>query len=78
MVFQSMQKFNYGKLKGRIIEKFGSQKAFAEFLGWSEGKLSKKLNNKIEFYQSEIVLFMELLDIAFDEIVLYFFTLYVQ
>ena len=40
-----MQKYNYGKLKGRIIEKFGSQKAFAEKLGWSEGKLSKKLNN---------------------------------
>lgn len=73
-----MQKFNYGKLKGRIIEKFGSQKAFAEKLGWSEGKLSKKLNNEIEFSQSEIVLFVELLEIALDEIVLYFFTLFVQ
>lgn len=73
-----MQKFNYGKLKGRIVEKFGSQKAFAEKLGWSEGKLSKKLNNEIEFSQSEIVLFMELLDIAFNEMMVYFFTSYVQ
>ena len=37
--------FNYDKLKGRIVEKFGTQMAFSKALGVSERTLSLKLNN---------------------------------
>jgi hypothetical protein len=47
-------KFNYSKLKGRIIEKCGSQKAFAELLGITEGTLTSKLLGYTYFTQDEI------------------------
>lgn len=46
--------FNYSKLVGRIIEKYGSQYNFAVSLGISERSLSLKLNNKVPWKQTEI------------------------
>ena len=66
--------FNYRKLLGRIVEKFGTQLKFAEAMGVSESMLSKKLNSSLGFKQSEICLACELLDIAPSEIPMYFFT----
>ncbi len=39
--------YDYAKLNGRIIEKCGTRKAFAEKMGFSEATISK--NFKIEF-----------------------------
>ena len=70
--------FNYSKLRGRIIEKFGTQGCFSKTLGVSERTLSLKLNNKIFFTQDEITKISELLSISSDEIQIYFFEKEVQ
>lgn len=70
--------FNYNKLRGKIIEKFGSQRRFATAMGVSERTLSLKLNNKIFFSQDEITTISELLKIESNEIQVYFFEKEVQ
>lgn len=70
--------FNYNKLRGRIIEKYGTQGRFAKAMGVSERTLSLKLNNKIFFSQDEITKISELLNIVSDEIQVYFFEKEVQ
>ena len=66
--------FNYSKLLGRIVEKYGTQSSFAKALSISEHSLSLKLNNKRDFKQREIIAACQLLEIATDEIDAYFFT----
>ncbi len=66
--------FSYDKLKGRIIEKYGSQTCFAESLGVSTRTLSLKMNNRIYFTQDEIAKAARLLDIDMNDIKSYFFT----
>lgn len=70
--------FNYSKLKGRIVEKFGTQSAFAKALGVSQRTLSLKMQNKIYFRQDEINKAMHLLEIPLDDAREYFFTTKVQ
>lgn len=70
--------FDYSKLNGRIVEKYGTQLRFSEALGLSESLLSKKLNGNVSFKQNEIQRACELLDIDPNDIPLYFFTLKVQ
>ena len=70
--------YNLNKLKGRIIEKFGTQRNFAKAMGMSERTLSLKLDNQVDWKQSEIVKACELLEIPKEEIADYFFTLKVQ
>jgi transcriptional regulator with XRE-family HTH domain len=70
--------FNYDKLRGRIVEKFGTQGRLAKALGVSERTLSLKLNNKIFFSQDEITKISKLLNITLDEIQDYFFKPKVQ
>lgn len=70
--------FNYNKLRGRIIEKFGSQSSFSKAVGTSERTLSLKLNNKIFFSQDEIIKYSKTLNIGINEIQAYFFTPKVQ
>lgn len=70
--------FNYDKLRGKIVEKYGAQYRFAKALGVSERTLSLKLNNKIFFSQDEITKISELLNIESCEIQVYFFTKEVQ
>jgi hypothetical protein len=64
---------SYAKLRGRIVEKFGSQSAFAAAMGWREALLSAKLNNKSKWEVSEVLKVCELLEIPVDEAHLYFF-----
>ena len=75
-----MQKiqFDYSKLKGRITEKCGTQKAFAELLGISEGTLTSKLLGYTYFSQDEIFRTLEILDIDPVKVTLYFFTAKVE
>lgn len=73
-----MVAFDYSKLRGRIIEKYGSQGLFAQALGCSERTISLKMNNLRAWTQRDIVKASELLDIHEDEIQDYFFKQKVQ
>ena len=64
--------YNYSKLKGRIIEIYGTQAKFAEELGMRKGSFSNKINNKRNFTQDEITKAIGLLSI--DNPIPYFFT----
>ena len=68
--------FDYSKLEGRIVEKFGSNRAFAEKWGKSENTISRKLNGKIAFSTADIIEISseEMLDIPASEFHAYFFT----
>ena len=67
--------FNYSKLKGRIIEKYGTQSNFAKEYGISNNTMSLKLNNQVRFTTDDIAKMVKLLDIDEREIGVYFFTL---
>ena len=66
--------YEYRKLIGRIIEKFGTRKKFAEAIGISENSLSLKLNDKIGISKEDMVLWGKLLDIDVSEFGDYFFA----
>ena len=68
--------FDFSRLVGRIVERFGSRRAFCNAAGISETVLSGRLNNQSSFRDYEIFRFCEpeLLDIKDDEVVAYFFT----
>lgn len=70
--------FDYSKLRGRIIEKYGSQSKFAKHMGCSERTMSLKMHGKVEWKQSEIHKAVTLLDLQDQDICPYFFTLKVQ
>ena len=70
--------FNYSKLRGRIVEKFGSQYDFANALGCSERTLSLKMNGKRPWKQNEILTAINLLGLSEEDIQDYFFTLKVR
>lgn len=65
---------SYSKLRGKIIEVFGTQEAFAEAMGMAKCTLSLKLNGKSAWTQDEIVKACQLLGISITEVYLYFFT----
>lgn len=66
--------YTYNKLRGRIIEKYGSLTAFCEHLTISMNSLSKKMTGKTRFSQEDIEKWAELLDIAPEEYASYFFA----
>lgn len=66
--------FDYRKLKGRIVEIFGSQTVFAKEMRWSERTLSLKMNGKVFWKQPEIRRAVELLKLSEQDIPVYFFT----
>ena len=70
--------FDYSKLRGRIVEKYGSQMSFAKAMDISERTLSLKMSGKRTLKQPEISLAIKLLWLSDDDIKDYFFTLKVQ
>lgn len=64
--------FDYSKLRGRIVEKYGSYAAFSRMLDITEIQVSKKLNGKARFSQEDIVRWSDLLDIDSQGMGLYF------
>lgn len=70
--------FNYNKLRGKIVEKFGKQEEFAKAVGISYVSLSKRLNNHLDFSVREILKMCGLLEIDLKDIPIYFFTTKVQ
>ena len=70
--------FNYSRLKGRIVEKFGNQKNFAKAMNWSEKTLSKKINGDVFWRQTDICKALRLLDLTVNDVQEYFFETEVQ
>lgn len=66
--------YSYDKLRGRIIEKYGSQEKYAEVLRISTNSLSKKMTGKTGFSQKDIALWSNLLEIDKSEYGEYFFA----
>lgn len=66
--------YTYNKLRGRIIEMYGTQSRFAEELGISQNSVSKKMNCQTEFSQDDIIQWSILLNVKKDEYGEYFFT----
>jgi len=66
--------FEYAKLRGRIIEKYGTQGNFAKAIGISENSLSKKMTCVTGLSQDDILLWSELLDIDKSEYGYFFYS----
>jgi transcriptional regulator with XRE-family HTH domain len=64
---------SYSKLRGLIVEKYGSQRKFAEKIGLSEQTVVAKLADRSEFSQSDIIEWSNALDIPADMVSAYFF-----
>jgi hypothetical protein len=69
---------DYSKLKGRIVEKCGTQGNFAQNMGLSERTVSPKLSGRIPFKQPEILKALDVLDLSEEDIQAYFFVVEVQ
>lgn len=65
--------YNYSALKGRIVEKFGSQKDFATYIKWHNGRVSNVLNSKSGLSRDDIDLWCEALEIDVSDIGTFFF-----
>ena len=61
------------RLKSRIIEKYGDQKTFANALGTSESTLCRLLKGETGWRGDKMMKTIELLDIPYAEIEVYFF-----
>lgn len=70
-----MQELEYRKLRGRIIEKYGTLDAFYRRLNISKTQASKKMTGKAGFSQKDIIEWSELLDIDLKDVGLFFYAL---
>jgi len=70
--------FDYSKLRGKIVERYGDIGSFAEEVGISRQSISLKLNNKSNWSQNDIVKVVKLLGLSKEETYSYFFTKKVQ
>lgn len=61
------------KLKARIEEKFGTQKAFAEAIGTTKSTVCRYLSSGRDWKGSTLIKAVRVLDIKDDEIEAYFF-----
>lgn len=66
--------FDYSKLRGRIVEKFGSATGFSKELGVALPTISAKLSNTKSITKNDIIEWSEKLEIPVSDIGLYFFT----
>lgn len=65
---------SYAKLRGRIIEMYGTNAAFAKALEIDPSSLSAKLLNKSPWKREEIEKACDLLNIPIEDVYKYFFT----
>jgi hypothetical protein len=66
--------FNYAKLRGRMVEKYGTIEKTAEAAGLRRDMISLALNGKRQFTQADIVTLIATLEIPSEEVGAYFFT----
>lgn len=69
-----MVEFTYAKLRGRIVEKYGTIEAFAKAINRSVVSVSRKLNGKTAFNQADMDLWSEALDFTPIDYGDYFFS----
>lgn len=69
-----MKGYDYRKLSGKITEVFGSQRKYAQFMGWAERTASEKLNSHTDYKQSEILKTIDALGLDLSDIPVYFFS----
>ena len=67
-------KMDYSKLRGRIVEKYGSLTEFSRKISISRTSLDYKLHGKIKVSRDDVLEWSKLLDIQPEEIGVYFFT----
>lgn len=67
--------FNFSKLRGRIVERFGTCDNFAAAMGHSKVWLSARLNNTVQWRAAEMRKAADLLGIPADDIPAYFLSL---
>lgn len=67
--------FDYSKLRGRIVEKFGSVSAFSRHLGVLPQQINPKLLGQKGITTKDILEWCEALDIEVSDIGVYFFAL---
>lgn len=65
---------SYAKLRGRIVEIYGTQEGFASAMNMDKATMNQKLNNKSPWKREEIEKACGLLNIPIEEVHLYFFT----
>lgn len=68
-----MAEIRFARLRGRIVEKYGSQSKFAEAVGLSKNITNKKLQGKVGFSRDDMERWAELLDVEVDDIGRFFF-----
>lgn len=66
--------FDFSRLRGRIVEKYGSCANFAAAMGKTKGWLSGRLRNSTPWLGADMCEAAALLDISPEEIPLYFLT----
>ena len=66
--------FDYSRLRGRIVEKYGSLREFFRHLHISEVMGYKKIN-ETGFMQKDMVEWCRLLDIELEDVGSYFFVI---
>lgn len=66
--------FDTSKLRGRIVEKYGTIGKFSNVLNCSQNTITNYLNGSSNLNQDKIIRWCELLDIKEKEIPAYFFT----
>jgi len=66
--------FKYNKLRGRIVEVFGTQAEFSKHIGQSEQIITAKLKGRSKFTQDNIISWSEALNIDQSDIGSYFFA----
>ncbi len=67
------KQYTYRKLRGRIIEKYGTLQAFADAAGVTLVTVSRKLNCLSGFSQEDISDWAKLLDIEIGDYGTYFY-----
>ena len=66
--------FDYSKLKGKIIELYGTQSNFLTHLNMTEATFIKTMKNVRYFNQSEILIILNLFKLNVADIGDYFFS----
>lgn len=66
--------FDYQKLKGKIVEVFDTQAAFAEAMEMNITSLNQRLNGKVEWRPVEIMKACSLLGVEVTDAWEYFFV----
>ena len=66
--------YNMGKIRGRIVEVYGTCVRFADALGVSLAYVSNRLTGKVDFSREDIEEWADALDISPAEVTEYFFS----